>query len=146
MNKSTDQKQVIVSLTSFPQAIPYAVQAIRSILDGSLLPDKIVLYLDTQKFPEGTLPQELEALKAESPIFEVRFDEAEIRSYKKLIPALKDFPNDIIVTIDDDIQYHPDMLSRLVKIHKQAPDAIIAHRVRKAQLDQPYKNWRKFVR
>ena len=64
MNKNTDQTQVIVSLTSFPQAIPYAVQAIRSILTGSLLPDKIVLYLDTQKFPEGILPQELEVLKA----------------------------------------------------------------------------------
>ena len=144
MNKSTDQKQVIVSLTSFPQAIPYAVQAIRSILTGSLLPDKIVLYLDTQKFPEGILPQELEALKAECPIFEVRFDEAEIRSYKKLIPALRDFPNDIIVTIDDDIQYHPDMLSRLIQIHKQVPDAIIAHRVRKVQLDSPYRTWRKY--
>lgn len=144
MNKNTDQKQVIVSLTSFPQAIPYAVQAIRSILTGSLLPDKIVLYLDTPKFPEGILPQELEALKAESPIFEVRFDEAEIRSYKKLIPALRDFPNDIIVTIDDDIQYHPDMLSRLIQIHKQVPDAIIAHRVRKVQLDSPYRTWRKY--
>ena len=144
MNKNTDQKQVIVSLTSFPQAIPYAVQAIRSILTGSLLPDKIVLYLDTPKFPEGILPQELEALKAECPIFEVRFDEAEIRSYKKLIPALRDFPNDIIVTIDDDIQYHPDMLSRLIQIHKQVPDAIIAHRVRKVQLDSPYRTWRKY--
>ena len=144
MNKNTDQKQVIVSLTSFPQAIPYAVQAIRSILTGSLLPDKIVLYLDTPKFPEGILPQELEALKAESPIFEVRFDESEIRSYKKLIPALRDFPNDIIVTIDDDIQYHPDMLSRLIQIHKQVPDAIIAHRVRKVQLDSPYRTWRKY--
>ena len=144
MNKNTDQKQVIVSLTSFPQAIPYAVQAIRSILTGSLLPDKIVLYLDTPKFPEGILPQELEALKAESPIFEVRFDEAEIRWYKKLIPALRDFPNDIIVTIDDDIQYHPDMLSRLIQIHKQVPDAIIAHRVRKVQLDSPYRTWRKY--
>ena len=144
MNKSTDQKQVIVSLTSFPQAIPYAVQAIRSILTGSLLPDKIVLYLDTQKFPEGILPQELEALKAECPIFEVRFDEAEIRSYKKLIPALRDFPNDIIVTIDDDIQYHPDMLSRLIQLHKQVPKAIIAHRVRKVQLNSPYRTWRKY--
>lgn len=144
MNKNTDQKQVIVSLTSFPQAIPYAVQAIRSILTGSLLPDKIVLYLDTPKFPEGILPQELEALKAESPIFEVRFDEAELRSYKKLIPALRDFPNDIIVTIDDDIQYNPDMLSRLIQIHKQAPDAIIAHRVRKVQLDSPYRTWKKY--
>lgn len=144
MNKNTDQKQIIVSLTSFPQAIPYAVQAIRSILTGSLLPDKIVLYLDTQKFPEGILPQELEVLKAECPIFEVRFDEAEIRSYKKLIPALKDFPNDIIVTIDDDIQYHPDMLSRLIQLHKQVPKAIIAHRVRKVQLNSPYRTWRKY--
>ena len=138
MNKSTDQKRIIVSLTSFPQAIPYAVQAIRSILAGSLLPDKIVLYLDTQKFPESILPQELEALKAECPIFEVRFDEAEIRSYKKLIPALRDFPNDIIVTIDDDIHYHPNMLFKLVRLHKQLPNAIIAHRVRKINLNAPY--------
>ena len=44
-------ERIIVSLTSFPAAIPYAVQAIRSVLRGSLLPDKVVLYLDTQKFP-----------------------------------------------------------------------------------------------
>ncbi len=144
MNKSTDQKRIIVSLTSFPQAIPYAVQAIRSILAGSLLPDKIVLYLDTQKFPESILPQELEALKAECPIFEVRFDEAEIRSYKKLIPALRDFPNDIIVTIDDDIHYHPNMLYKLVRLHKQLPNAIIAHRVRKINLNAPYHKWKKY--
>lgn len=137
-------KKIIVSLTSFPAAIPYAVQAIRSVLEGSLLPDRIVLYLDTQKFPGGVLPQELEMLKAECPIFEVRFDPAEIRSYKKLIPALRDFPDDIIVTIDDDIHYHRDMLRELVHTHKQQPDAIIAHRVRQAKLNRPYKEWRKY--
>ena len=81
--KMNDRPKVIVSLTSFPAAIPYAVQAIRSVLEGSLLPDKLVLYLDTDKFPGEVLPPELEALKAESSIFEVRFDPAEIRSYKK---------------------------------------------------------------
>lgn len=144
MNKKNIQEKIIVSLTSFPAAIPYAVQAIRSVLRGSLLPDKVVLYLDTQKFPGGVLPAELEELKAESAIFEVRFDDAVIRSYKKLIPALKDFPNDIIVTIDDDICYYPDMLSKLVNMHKQLPNAIIAHRVRKVKLNQPYHNWRKY--
>ena len=143
MNKNTNQK-IIVSLTSFPKALPYAVQAIRSVLEGSLLPDKIVLYLDTQKFPGGTLPAELETLKAENPIFEVRFDDAEIRSYKKLIPALRDFPNDVIVTIDDDIQYYPDMLRDLVRIHQQLPDVIIAHRVRKVRVNLPYKDWKKY--
>lgn len=139
-----DKPKVIVSLTSFPAAIPYAVQAIRSVLEGSLLPDKLVLYLDTDKFPGEVLPPELEALKAESSIFEVRFDPAEIRSYKKLIPALRDFPNDIIVTIDDDILYHVDLLHDLVVMHKRVPDAIVAHRVRKARLNVPYRKWRKY--
>lgn len=140
----TDKKKIIVSLTSFPAAIPYAVQAIRSVLEGSLLPDKIVLYLDTQKYPGGMLPEELEALLAENPIFEVRFDAAEIRSYKKLVPALRDFPEDVIVTIDDDIRYHADLLRDLVRLHQQLPDAIIAHRVRRVQLDTPYRKWRKY--
>ena len=64
-------ERIIVSLTSFPAAIPYAVQAIRSVLRGSLLPDKVVLYLDTQKFPGEVLPPELEALKRESPLLEI---------------------------------------------------------------------------
>ena len=137
-------ERIIVSLTSFPAAIPYAVQAIRSVLRGSLLPDKVVLYLDTQKFPGEVLPPELEALKRESPLLEIRFDPAEIRSYKKLIPALRDFPDDIIVTIDDDIDYHPNMLRDLVRLHKRVPDAIIAHRVRRVKLDKPYSKWRKY--
>ena len=138
------QQQIIVSLTSFPAAIPYAVQAIRSVLAGSLLPDKIVLYLDTQKFPNEVLPPELKALLAESPLLEVRFNPAEIRSYKKLIPALKDFPEDVIVTIDDDIHYHPDMLRDLVRLHEQLPNAIVAHRVRRVKLGKPYSQWRKY--
>lgn len=138
------RQKVIVSLTSFPAAIPYCVQAIRSVLNGTVLPDKVVLYLDTQKFPDGVLPRELEELKAECPIFEVRFDPAEIRSYKKLIPALRDFPDDIIVTIDDDIDYHPRLLQDLLRMHKRLPDAIIAHRVRKVKLNQPYSTWKKY--
>ena len=139
-----DQPKIIVSLTSFPAAIPYAVQAIRSVLEGTLLPDKLVLYLDTDKFPGEVLPPELETLKAESSIFEVRFDPAEIRSYKKLIPTLRDFPDDIIVTIDDDIRYHANLLRDLVAMHKRVPDAIVAHRVRKVKPDAPYSKWRKY--
>ena len=138
------KQQIIVSLTSFPAAIPYAVQTIRSLLNGSVLPDKIVLYLDTPQVPDGVLPPELEALKAESPLLEVRFDPAEIRSYKKLIPALRDFPDDTIVTIDDDIHYPPNLLRDLADLHKRIPDAIVAHRVRKVRLDAPYKKWRKY--
>lgn len=61
------EPQIIISLTSFPAALPYAAQAIRAILRGSLLPDKIILYLDTHKFTNGILPPEIEAIKTECP-------------------------------------------------------------------------------
>ena len=135
---------IIVSLTSFPEAIPYAIKAILSIINGSILPNKIVLYLDTDKFPEGKIPYELENLKRQYNILDIRFNPMDIRSYKKLIPALKDFPDDIIVTIDDDIAYHKHMLRNLVMWHKKHPTSIIANRVRKAILHKPYRFWRKY--
>ena len=59
MNPNISKQQVIVSLTSFPAAIPYAAQAIQSILNGSVLPDKVVLYLTFSQFNEKAIPQEL---------------------------------------------------------------------------------------
>lgn len=138
------KQQVIVSLTSFPEAIPYATRAIQSILNGSVLPDKVVLYLTFSQFKEGEIPQELLKLANDNSIFEIRNYDRDIRSYRKLIPALKDFPDAVIVTVDDDVAYHKNMLRDLLRLHEQLPDAIIAHRVRRIKLNAPYRKWRKY--
>ena len=106
MNPETSKQTVIVSMTSFPAAIPYAVQAVRSILDGSVLPDKLVLYLTFSQFGQKGVPEELLELATSNPIFEIRDYNRDIRSYRKLVPALKDFPDSVIVTVDDDVAYH----------------------------------------
>lgn len=144
MNKKIAGERVIVSLTSFPEAIPYAVQAIRSVLHGSVLPDKIVLYLTFSQFGDNGIPQELSDLAAANPIFEIRNYDRDIRSYRKLIPALADFPDAVIVTIDDDAAYDRNMLRGLLRLHKQLPDAVLAHRVRHIRLDVPYRQWKKY--
>lgn len=141
MNK---KQEIIVSLTSFPAAIPYAIQAIRSILNGSVLPDKIILYLTYSQFNEIGIPQEILNMHEQYPIFEIRNYETDIRSYRKLIPALKDFPDSVIVTIDDDVSYHKHMLRNLLYLHAKLPNAIIAHRARKIKLNAPYRKWRKY--
>lgn len=138
------EEEIIVSLTSFPAAISYAFQAIRSILSGSILPNKLVLYLTYSQFGEAGIPQELLLLAHQNPVFEIRDYETDIRSYRKLIPALKDFPEAVIVTVDDDVIYHRNMLRDLLRLHKKLPKAIIAHRVRKIKLNAPYKKWRKY--
>ena len=138
------QKKVIVSLTSFPAAIPYAKVAINSILEGNTLPDKVVLYLTFSQFKDNKIPLELKALANNNPLFEIRDYSEDIRSYRKLIPALKDFPNDIIVTVDDDVRYHKNMLRDLIYLHKQIPDVIIANRAKKIKLNTPYRQWKKY--
>lgn len=91
MNANMSKPQVIVSMTSFPAAISYAERAILSLLEGSVLPDKLVLYLTVSQFGENGVPQSLLELADRNPIFEVRNYDRDIRSYRKLIPALHDF-------------------------------------------------------
>ena len=104
----TDNKTlVVVSMTSFPAAIGYAEQAVQYLLNGSVLPDKLVLYLTLSQFEgQEQLLDGVRQLADKSPIFEVRDYPTDIRSYRKLVPALHDFPEAIIVTVDDDTAYH----------------------------------------
>lgn len=141
---SPHRQQVIVSLTSFPAAMPYAAQAIRSILRGSMLPDKVVMYLTFSQFGEGGIPQEIWDLAREYPIFEVRNYDRDIRSYRKLIPALQDFPEATIVTVDDDVAYHRHMLRDLLRLHEEYPKAVLAHRAKRILPDKPYRKWKKY--
>lgn len=144
MAPNTSQQQVIVSITSFPAAIPYAAQAVKSILNGSVLPDKVVLYLTFSQFGEGGLPQELLKLAADNPVFEIRDYGRDIRSYRKLIPALADFPDAVIVTVDDDVAYHRHMLRSLLRLHGQMPGAVLAHRAKRMKPGKPYRQWSKY--
>ena len=86
-----------------------------------------VLYLAKEEFPrrEKNLPRELLALKSDR--FEIRWTK-NVRPYKKLIPALRDFPDDIIITFDDDIFYHAEVIARLVSGYRAEPNCIQCHR------------------
>ena len=54
---------------------------------------------------EENLPRDLLKLRS----FGLTIDWCEnLRSYKKLIPAIEKYPDDIIVTADDDVFYHAD--------------------------------------
>lgn len=144
MVRTKKEEEVVISLTSYPAAMPYVIPAIKSLLRGAALPDRLVLYLTASQFPDGKVPEELLRLKDENPLFEIRFYDKDIRSYTKLIPALKDFPEAVIVTVDDDQRYHRNMLKDLLKVHSMFDDVIVAHRVRRVAIDTPYSKWKKY--
>lgn len=144
--------KTIVSFTSFPARIKVVHQTIETILNQTIKPDLIVLYLAAEQFPNKKLPKNLTDLIKKNPNVQIRWTKTDLRSYKKLVPALCDFPNDLIITIDDDILYPNDLIATLLRAHRKNPNAICGCRVKRILVQdgklQPYKTWKrlKFLR
>lgn len=100
-----DAADVIVSLTSYGERVTDTLPcALYSLLQQTRLPNRIIVWLDDAIWNEANLPKPLKKLQAAG--IEFRFSN-DIRSYKKLIPTLKLYPHNIIITVDDDLYYHP---------------------------------------
>ena len=125
--------QLIVSLTSFPARIPTIDKTINTLLNQTIKPDRLILWLAEEQFPnkEGDLTQKLLNLKEKG--LEIRWCE-DLRSYKKLVPALREFPEDIIVTADDDLYYQQDWLESLYNEYLQNPNYIYIRRACRIKL------------
>lgn len=56
-------------------------------------------------------------------------------SHRKLVHSLELYPNNVIVTCDDDLMYNPSWLQRLYQDHLIFPDRIITHECREIAYD-----------
>lgn len=138
---------IIVSLTSYPARINTLAATISTLLSQAIKPDQVILWLAESQFPhrEQNLPRVLLRLTRSGLIIKWCND---IRSYKKLIPTLKEYPNAIIVTADDDVYYHPDWLKTLYDSYLEQPHAVHAHCVRNVCLSHSkdafgsYSSWK----
>lgn len=120
--------------------IPYTLV---SLLKQSLKPDRIVLWLDQKNWSAENLPKKIKRLQEYG--IEVRFCK-DLRSYTKLLPALKAFPNDIIITVDDDIIYRRDLIEGLYKAYLGDSSKIYSNHACYPSLDlegqiRPYNDW-----
>jgi hypothetical protein len=135
---------VIVSLTSFPARIDLVYLSIRSILNQTKKPQKIVLWLAEEQFPLGeeSLPNSLLELKPFGLEIEFCID---IKAHKKYYFAFQKYPENLIVTVDDDVIYPTIFLSTLLKSHEEYPNSVIANRVRFMETEgntfKPYRQW-----
>lgn len=132
------KEKLIVSLTSYPARINTVHLVIESLLDQSYQADEIVLWLALEQFPhrELDLPEQLLNLKSKGLIIDWCED---IKSYKKLIPSLKKYPKDIIVTVDDDNIYPKNWLEKLYNGYLKHPKYIQAHRITKFYYEEDFK-------
>lgn len=121
------EKKVIVSLTSFPPRFEKIHLCLKSLLLQSVKPDKIIVYLGSDS-SRDLFTKEMFALEQYG--VEFRIDSSRnLRSHKKYFYAMQEFPEDVIVTADDDVYYPSNWLLTLLKSYEKFPKAISARRV-----------------
>ena len=106
-------EKIIVSFTSWKKRIDNCAHIVDLMLNQTLKPDKIILNLSTDEFPnkEEELPEEL--VKKQNDIFEIWWVKENTKAFKKVIPTLERYPDGIIISIDDDIEYPSNSIESL---------------------------------
>ncbi len=128
------KEQVIVSLTSFPARIDKCHWCIESLLRQKVMPDKIILWLSEEQFPDRAVPESLKRL--EGDVFSIRFCSDDLRPHKKSFYAFREYSDSIIITVDDDIIYPESRIGDLLSGYAAHPDCVSSSFVREIVLEE----------
>lgn len=135
---------IIISLTSYPARISKLWMVIKTLLNQKLVDNfKVILWLSENQFPKGldSLPKSLTNLIEKG--LDIRFVSDDLKSHKKYYYAFKEYPNNIVVTVDDDVLYSPILLRTLLDAHDKYSDCVICNRGIKINKEKSYRNWDK---
>lgn len=135
---------ITISLTSFGLRMETVYLAIESLMQQSLKADRIVLCLAKEEFSEENLPSTLKFQRERG--LEILFCEEDILSYKKFFYTLQKYPNDLLLTVDDDVIYPIDTIDLLYRAYEKEPGIIHCGRAYQMTFDPkrkllPYKKW-----
>lgn len=120
-----NKEHLIVTMTSWKKRISNIPTVIDTIFNNTKQPDKIVINLSSEEFPqkENELPSEvMEYINRHNKKIMINWVEGKnIKSWKKTIPTFKLFPFDAIICIDDDLLYPNNLIETLWEKHVKNP-------------------------
>jgi len=144
LNKAPRDKKIIVSLTTYPARINAAIIVLGILLRQTCKPDKILLYLGKDQFEGKNLPLWLQ-LQKKCGIEIIYCDD--LKPHKKYFYTMQKYPDDLVITVDDDIIYNKDLIDNLYKSYNKYPNAVSACRTHLITFDEegkinPYTKWK----
>lgn len=126
---------MIVSFTTFLERLPWIQQTIQTMLNQTVAPDKIILWIGDDI--------DVESISYNNVI--VKKCATDYKSYNKLLWTLKEYPNEDVIIIDDDMLYQRKMIQQLVEEHNKYPNDVICCSARQINIIngelQPYQTW-----
>ena len=137
-------KKIILSLKTYNKRYKTIGITLKSLLLQTVKPDRIIVWLD-KDIPENKITEEMRTFEQYG--IEYKHRNLDLRSYGKYFYVMKEFPDDIIITVDDDIIYPHDLIESLMKTHEKYPHSVCARRVHLITLDsngrlRKYSDWK----
>ena len=109
------KERIIVSLTTWSKRIRNIPIVLDTIFAQTVPPDFVVLNLSYDE----QIPADVNDYIKLHDIKVARMPDMKV--FKKLIPTLKKYPNDCVISIDDDWLYPETMIEDFMNIHEQYP-------------------------
>ncbi len=123
-------KRVIVSLTTFPARIDKLIGVVESLLTQIEIPDKILVVLTKEEFPEEKKELSSELIEfLESSKIDIVWGDRNLKPHNKYYYTMRMYPDDVIITVDDDVSYSDDLIWRLYQSYMRFPNEVSAMRV-----------------
>ena len=137
-----NKRRLICSITTIPQRIEFIHYPILSMLHQEITPDIIVLYLGKEQFRNVILPKSVTALQENGLIIKYVDD---VMVHTKYFYAFQEYPDDLVMTVDDDIIYDNALTKKLLDMHEKFSEAVVCSRAHKMTFVnnaiKPYFKW-----
>lgn len=142
-----DLNNIIISFTTFPKRFHLAKKLIKHVLSFKFRCNKFICWLSTDECTESELHYFDDLI---NDYFNVDFVKENIKSYKKLIPAIKKYSDKYIITIDDDAFIEEYKILNLIEMSNKYPNAVCGNSVKPIVVDLsnkiiPYINHHKYI-
>ena len=143
LNRGSRKIPVIVSLASHRPRFSTLHVSLKSLLCQTMKPDKIILNI--AKEDENFIPKNVMDLCAYG--ITVRICEENLKPHNKYFYTMQEYPNALVITVDDDIVYNKTLVESLLISYQKHPDCIHAMRVHKMTKNMngvlnPYNDWK----
>ena len=144
LNREANRSEkIIVSMTTIPSRIHKAVYVLEILMNQTVKPDEILLYLGREQFGAAELPKIYDTYRARGLEIELVPD---LMPHTKYFYAMQSHPDDVIITVDDDMLYSRRLIEELMAMHVKFPKAVCCMRGHRAKIDKqglllPYNQW-----
>lgn len=139
---------LVVSLTSYPRRFAVLHLTLSCLLRQTIRPDAVILWIADADFDQ--LPAPVLKLQKQGLVIRRIHRARSLKSFKKIIPALREMPDAYIATADDDLYYPADWLEGLVDTVAAHPGRIAAQRAHRILYlndgrMESYERWKKNI-